>query len=233
MGIRIANFVLALALLACLAVIVGSQPDVTRPNYEYLPDMAHSPAYSAFAANPNFADGKTLRSPVPGTIPRGELPLPYQPTPEDALRAGVELTNPFADSDNAAVDRGYAVFTNFCAPCHGVSGQGNGLVTTRGFPPPPSLFAENAVKMRDGQMFHVLSLGQGNMASYAAQILREDRWKVILYVRELQAQEARKAEQLAAAAAAAPNAAAGAATAGAPASSSPDGAATGEPGRTN
>ena len=203
MGIRITNFVLALALLACLAVIVGSQPDVTRPNYEYLPEMAHSPAYSAFAANPNFPDGKTLRPPVPGTIPRGELPLPYQPTPEDALRAGAELTNPFPASDKAAADRGYNVFTNFCAPCHGVSGQGNGPVTTRGFPPPPSLFVENAVKMKDGQMFHVLSFGQANMASYASQISREDRWKVILYVRSLQAQEARKAGERAAAAAAA------------------------------
>lgn len=75
-------------------------------------------------------------------------------------------------------------------------------MATRGFPPPPSLFAENAVKMKDGQMFHVLSFGQANMASYASQISREDRWKVILYVRSLQAQEARKAAELAAAAAA-------------------------------
>jgi len=71
-------------------------------------------------------------------------------------------------------------------------------------------------------MFHLLSFGQGNMASYAAQISREDRWKVILYVRELQAQEARKAEQQAttsASAAASPP--------------PPSGAAEGEPGRTN
>ncbi|MBI3933437.1 MAG: c-type cytochrome [Acidobacteria bacterium] len=180
-----------------------SQPDVTRPNYEYLPEMTHSPAYSAFAANPNFPDGMTLRPPVPGTIARGDLPLRYQSTPEDARRAGAELANPFPASDIAATDRGNAVFTNFCAPCHGVSGQGNGPVAARGFPPPPSLFAETAVNMKDGQMFHVLSFGQGNMASYAAQIAREDRWKVILYVRSLQAQEARKAEQLAAVPAAA------------------------------
>jgi mono/diheme cytochrome c family protein len=198
MAIRTVNVVLALALIACLAVIVASQPDITRPNYEYLPEMAHSPAYGAFAANPNFPDGKTLRPPVPGTIPRGELPLPYAPTPEDALRAGAELTNPFSATDNAVVDRGYAIFTNFCVPCHGASAQGNGPVATRGFPPPPSLRAEHAVQMKDGQLFHVLSFGQGNMASYASQISREDRWKVILYVRDLQAQEARKAAEAAA-----------------------------------
>jgi mono/diheme cytochrome c family protein len=203
MTVRKVNVVLALGLTACLALIVTSQPDITRPNYEYLPEMAHSPAYSAFAANPNFADGKTLRLPVPGTVPRGDLPLPYAATPEDAQRAGAELTNPYAATDNAAVDRGSAVFTNFCAPCHGASGQGNGPVTTRGFPPPPSLLVEHAVKMKDGQMFHVLSFGQNNMASYASQISREDRWKAILYVRDLQAQEARKAALAAAAAAAA------------------------------
>jgi mono/diheme cytochrome c family protein len=193
---------LALALLALLVTIVASQPDLARPHYEYLPEMAHSPAYSAFAANPNFADGKTLRSPVSGTVPRGEMPLLYERTPEDAQRAGEELASPFPSDSPAAVDRGYAVFSNFCTPCHGASGQGNGPVAARGFPPPPSLFAENAVRMRDGQMFHVLSFGQGNMAAYAAQISREDRWKVILYVRELQAAEARKAALAAAALAA-------------------------------
>jgi mono/diheme cytochrome c family protein len=202
MGTRLINLGLALALAICVALILVSQPDVTRPNYEYLPEMAHSPAYSAFAANPNFADGKTLRSPVPGTIPRGELPLPYQATPEDALRAGAELTNPYPATNPKTVDRGYVVFTNFCAPCHGVSGQGNGPVAARGFPPPPSLLAEHAVNMKDGQVFHLLSFGQGNMASYASQISREDRWKVILYVRSLQVEEARKAAALAAAAAA-------------------------------
>jgi len=191
MRIWLINGVLGLALIVCVALILASQPDVTRPNYEYLPEMAHSPAFSAFAANPNFSDGKTLRSPVPGTIPRGELPLAYQATPEDALRAGIELANPFSATDTKATDRGHVLFTNFCAPCHGDSGAGNGPVAMRGFPPPPSLVAERAVGMKDGQMFHVLSFGQGNMGSYASQISREDRWNVILYVRSMQAQEAR------------------------------------------
>lgn len=202
MSIRTTNVLLAVALIGGLALIVASPPNFTRPNYEYLPEMAHSPAYSAFAANPNFADGATLRPPVPGTIPRGALPLTYGPAPEEARRAGEELTNPFSAADAGAVARGAVVFTNFCAPCHGVSGLGNGPVAARGVPPPPSLHAENALRMKDGQMFHVLSYGQGNMVSYASLLPRDDRWKVILYVRALQAQEAQKAVQQAAAAAA-------------------------------
>jgi mono/diheme cytochrome c family protein len=53
---------------------------------------------------------------------------------------------------------------------------------------PPSLLAEHALKMKDGQMFHVLTFGQNNMPSYASQLSREDRWSVIGFVRSLQAQ---------------------------------------------
>jgi mono/diheme cytochrome c family protein len=63
-------------------------------------------------------------------------------------------------------------------------------VTQRGFPPPPSLLAEHALQMKEGQMFHVLTFGQNNMPSYASQISREDRWNAIAYVRMLQAQAA-------------------------------------------
>jgi mono/diheme cytochrome c family protein len=207
MGIRLVNAVLALVLLGAIALMLMSRPNTATPNYEYLPEMAHSAAYKAFSPNPNFPDGKTQRAPVPGTIPRGDLPLRFQATPAEALRAGAELTNPFLATDTKAADRGALVFTNFCTPCHGASGRGDGLVAARGFPPPPSLLLEHAINMQDGQMFHVLSLGQGNMSPYASQVSREDRWKVILYVRWLQAEEQRKVKTEAALSAATPAAA--------------------------
>ena len=82
------------------------------------------------------------------------------------------------------------MFANYCAVCHGLAGLGNGTVTQRGVPPPPSLLAEHAQKMREGQMFHALTFGQNNMPSYASQLTREDRWNVIAYLRVLQAQAA-------------------------------------------
>jgi mono/diheme cytochrome c family protein len=63
-------------------------------------------------------------------------------------------------------------------------------VPQRGVPLPASLTAENAVQMKDGQLFHVITYGQKNMPAHAGQIARADRWKVILYVRELQRQAA-------------------------------------------
>lgn len=164
--------------------------DPSTPNFEIFPDMVHSVPYDAFAANPVLPDGMTLQPSVPGTIARGELPLYYQPTPEDALRAGIELHNPYASEDEEALKRGARIYAVFCTPCHGGGGRGDGLVSQRGFPPPPSLFAPTSMEMKDGQMFHILTYGGVNMPSYAAQISREDRWKAILHVRDMQRREA-------------------------------------------
>lgn len=174
------------ALLATLLVLNGTaRRDFARPHLEFLPDMAHSVAYETFAPNPVFADGKTLQSPVPGTIARGHRPLHFDSTPEDAARASRELQNPFTQDDTEALSRGASLFASFCRTCHGTDGLGDGPVARHGFPPPPSLSAEHAVEMADGQIFHVITYGQGNMPPHAAQLTRDDRWKVILFLRSL------------------------------------------------
>lgn len=180
------NLLLGAVLGILIAINLGYRPDARRPNFEFFPDMAHSPAFAAFSANPVFTDGKTLRSPVPGTIARGHMPLHFTATPEDAARAGEELHNPFNDKTPGALERGRFIFFNFCTPCHGTSARGDGPVTQRGVPAPPSFYADHARGLKDGQIFHILTTGQGNMKPYAAQLSREDRWKVILYIRSLQ-----------------------------------------------
>lgn len=184
------NGVLFVALCTTIALSwLIKERDVRRPNYDFLPEaqMAQSVAYDSFSPNPNFLDGLTLRTPPAGTLARGpDSPLHYQSSLEDALRASQELHNPFAENDTARRERGSIVFTHFCQVCHGPLGQGNGPVTQGGFPPPASLLADRAVQMKDGQMFHVLTYGQQNMPSFAAQMSRADRWSVILHVRMLQ-----------------------------------------------
>jgi mono/diheme cytochrome c family protein len=187
MTTRVLNTILLALFLLSIASLWVFQVDDTRPNVEFFPDMAHAPRDAAFAPNPDFANGQTLQAPPPGTIARGYPPLEYAATPEDAARAGRELVSPVAPGDETAMARGEKVFEIFCTPCHGAGARGDGLVAQRGFPPPPSLVADKAVALADGQIFHVLTYGQNNMASYASQISREDRWRVIRYVRALQA----------------------------------------------
>ncbi len=186
MGRVVLNLALGAALVALLAVNWLAPPLLARPNLEFLPQMAHAPRYGAFAPNPNFADGKTLQAPAQGTIPRGYLPLHYSAAPTDQIRAGEELQSPIAADNTWARQRGATVYANYCAVCHGAAGAGDGPVAMRGFPPPPSLLGLKAVRMKDGQLFHVLTYGQGNMPPYASQISRKDRWSVIAYVRHMQ-----------------------------------------------
>lgn len=187
------NTLLIIALIVVNALTFTLRRDYTRRNVEFLPDMAASQAYNAQSANPNFPDGKTSQPPPYGAIAKGFPPFHYLPTPEDAMRAGGELQNPIPDTDYASVARGEAVFSRMCQPCHGAGGNGDGVVTQRGFPPPPSFFAERAMKLRDGQMFHIITFGQRNMPSLSPQVSREDRWKVIKYLRSLQVKRTPKA----------------------------------------
>lgn len=187
MPIRLVNTLLFIALLGCMALNWLLVRDRQQPNSEFLPNMVEPISYGSFAANPNFRDGKTMQEPIPGTIRRGNLPIHYQATPEDAVRAGEQLHSPFDLKDEKVLQRGAAVFTNFCQVCHGPQGLGDGTVAKQGVPPPPSLREGKSKDMKDGQLFHILTYGQANMASYAAQISREDRWRVIAHVRSLQA----------------------------------------------
>ncbi|MEW6755560.1 MAG: cytochrome c [Candidatus Latescibacterota bacterium] len=181
-----------LALLVALAGTVGLnlalRIDPERPNREFLPDMAHSPRADAFSPSAVLASGQTLQAPPPGTIPRGLLPVGFGPGPEEAQRAGRDLRSPSDPGAPAARSRGERVFAIFCQPCHGAGGAGDGPVARRGFPPPPSLLAPRALQMPDGQIFHVITFGQGNMPGYAAQVSREDRWNAVPYIRWLQRQ---------------------------------------------
>lgn len=169
------NLVLLVLFALTLGMHVRFRAEPSRPNVEFFPNMARSPAYESFSENPNFADGKTLQLPPPHVVEHGRPPA-AAPGPE----------NPFSRDDLAAYTRGAAVYRSYCLPCHGPAGRGDGAVTRRGFPAPPPLNSENALKMSDAKMFEIVTAGQKNMPSYAAQIPVADRWKVILYVRALQ-----------------------------------------------
>jgi len=188
--------VLAVLVVALAAANLALRPSPLVRGVEFLPAMVKPIPYESFGENPFFGDGKTLQLPPEGTVRQGEVPLHFAPTPEDAIRAGVELVNPI-DPSPEALARGAAVWASFCQVCHGPEAKGDGPVAQRGFPAPPSLHAEKALALKDGQIFHILTYGQANMPSYAAQLAPEDRWRVIHAVRELQRRETERLHGLA------------------------------------
>lgn len=180
----VAAIVVVVFLLGLDSLLAG---DPRRRNLEIFTEMAYSAAGESMSESPSLPGGTTQQPLVPGVVPRGFEPFRYAPTPEDAARAGRELANPVAADDAAALARGARLYAVHCAVCHDAGGLGRGKVVERGMIGPPSLLAVRALEMKDGEMFHIVTLGQGNMASYAAQIEPADRWKVIRHVRALQA----------------------------------------------
>ena len=178
------NLFLLTVLVATVAANFGISDNPAHRNIEAMPEMVRSLAYKSFGANPNFGDGKTLQAPPEGTIARGAQRFEYGATPEEAARAGRELIAPAAAG--GTLERGARLFQTYCQPCHGGVGKGDGPVAMRGFPPPPSLLAEHAMGLADGQMFHIVTRGQKNMPSHATQVPPDDRWRVIAYIRSLQ-----------------------------------------------
>jgi mono/diheme cytochrome c family protein len=170
---------------ACLgaACLACGQPPAS-PGYEFMPDMAHSVPFDAFAPNPVTRDGLTLQRPVPGTVARGHLPFHYEATPEEAERAGRELRDPFPPTPEVLV-RGQRVYETFCLVCHGARGQGDGPIIPK-FPNPPSYASERVRAFPEGRIFHVVTRGTSIMPAYATQIAVADRWKLVRYVQVLQ-----------------------------------------------
>lgn len=155
-----------------------------KPAWDYLPDMRYSVPYDSFAPNPVFHDHKTLQRPAPGTIPRGFLPFPYGPGPEEAERAGRELANPWPATPEVLA-RGEHLYRTFCRVCHGETGAGDGPLVPK-IAPPPAYDSEGVRNHPPGRLFHIMTWGTGRMPSYRAQISQDDRWRLVHWVQKLQ-----------------------------------------------
>jgi mono/diheme cytochrome c family protein len=160
--------------------------DPAQRGLEFAPDMVRTPAVRSFAASGALPGGTSMQPLVEGVVIRGAEPFEYGFGPQEALRAGVELVNPFAASDATALARGERIFGITCATCHGQDGETKPPAVLRGVVAPPSLLGARAMAMKDGEIFHVITKGQGKMSGYASMIAPEDRWKAILHVRKLQ-----------------------------------------------
>jgi mono/diheme cytochrome c family protein len=172
------------AVLFLAGLVPGCRAQGEKPGFVAMPGMHDSVPYDAYDRNPVTASGRTLLLPPEGTVPIANAAFPYGPGPEEAERAGRELRNPL-EPTAADLARGKQVFENVCSVCHGPGGQGDGPIIGR-FPNPPSLTAARAKGLPDGRIVHVIARGQGIMPSHAAQVLAEDRWRVVLHLRRLQ-----------------------------------------------
>ncbi len=87
---------------------------------------------------------------------------------------------------NSLMQTGRKNFEVFCAPCHGLAGDGDGMIVQRGFPAPPSYHTDRLRAAPARHFFDVITNGYGVMYSYAARVSPHDRWAIVAYIRALQ-----------------------------------------------
>lgn len=169
-------------------------------------DMYDQPKYKPLAASTLFADGKASRAPPQHTVEystgtfsetsSGREGTAIVNARQEALLA-TSLPHPLTA---ALLKRGENRYEIFCVPCHSPVGDGDGLITRRGFPSPPSFHIKRLREIPDRHFFDVMSQGYGMMYSYADRIEPQDRWAIVAYIRALQLSQDVSVSQLSTAA---------------------------------
>jgi cytochrome c5 len=164
--------------------------------------MYDQPRYDMQSKSPFFADRRTMRSPVEGTMAREEyvdqrLILADPEIGEGRLHddSGYVLTVPspvieHVGGAQALVTRGQERFNIYCTPCHDSTGSGHGMAVKHGMLAPPTFHQDRIRHMPDGQLFATISNGIRNMPAYGISIPIADRWAIVQYVRALQLSQA-------------------------------------------
>jgi cytochrome c5 len=183
-----------LAALTLVALVAGCRGQTsTDPPIVPLRNMFDQDRYDPQSESHFFLDGRTMRTPVAGTIPRERQIDPeigQGRLPDDSGYV-LEVPKPVVvrfGGMTAMIDRGEDRYNIYCRPCHDGTGSGQGVVIKRsGWQPAPPTFHQDRIrKMPDGQMFATITHGVRIMPSYGARIPVEDRWALVSYVRALQ-----------------------------------------------
>ena len=203
------NFLGTVCAAFVLTAVVSSCGDgkTRSTGWEFSRNMYDPIAYNPDQPNNNFENKMTAQLPPENTTPIGFERFEFDNSIEEYERAGLELTNPLAVT-NENLAKGDALYHTYCAVCHGKDGKGDGPITkdrsvsdSRGtralenFPPPPSYQKSDGANssrggamsaLSEGKIYHTIYYGHNSMGSHASQLSPEERWQVVMYVQELQ-----------------------------------------------
>lgn len=158
---------LGTSILACFLAAAGCQ------------DMNHQPKARPLSPSDFFEDGKSERPFVENTVARGSIANDALVVPKDSNEFPLPVTKEL-------LERGRQRFDIFCSPCHGLQGDGNGMIAIRGFRHPTTYHQDRLRQAPVGHFYDVITNGFGAMPDYAAQVPPRDRWAIIAYIRALQ-----------------------------------------------
>jgi mono/diheme cytochrome c family protein len=158
-----------------------------KPPIHIVPNMDYQLRFDPQSRNALFADGRSMRQPVPGTVARGFL------RDDTRFYFGRTPDGEFVQDIPATVTREFLLrgrerYEIYCAPCHGRAGDGQGVIMTGqyGYVPAPSYHTDQLRAVPDGYLYDSLTNGVRSMPGYGHLVPVADRWAIVSYVRALQ-----------------------------------------------
>jgi Cytochrome C oxidase, cbb3-type, subunit III len=175
--------------LRVFAAVCGAACLVMLAGCSLKQDMAQQPKNRPLSPSDFFTDGRSERPLLENTVARGSLA-------DDALFVPKESNGFPLPVSQELLERGEGRYKIFCTPCHGLQGDGNGMIAMRGMKHPPSYHQDRLRQVPTGYIYDVITNGFGAMYGYSAQIPPRDRWAIVAYVRALQLSRNAKVAEL-------------------------------------
>lgn len=175
--------------LVLVALLVAGCRDTRSGNPPIHPnlDMDFQQKFGPQEANPFFEDNAAMRTPVPGTVARGNL------KDNSSLYRGRDADGDYVDRvpitvDRRVLERGQERYDIYCTPCHGKTGDGNGIIMRGdyGYTPAPSYHTDRLRQAPDGYLYDAIANGVRTMPAYGQKVPVKDRWAIVAYIRALQ-----------------------------------------------
>jgi len=164
----------SLLLGAALCALAGCDEAIRQ-------DMANQPKNRPESPSDFFSDGRSVRPLIENTVARGSIANDAYNVPKDF--AGFP---PAVKINEKLLNRGEDRYKIFCTPCHGLQGDGLGMIAARGMKHPPSYHIDRLRQAPNGYFYDVMTNGYGAMYSYSERIPPPDRWAIVAYIRALQ-----------------------------------------------
>lgn len=194
---KVINIILLLGIIGMITalplVFMSRARVMTSENtrIHLIQDMDNQIKFQAQQGNPVFADKRSMRQPVAGTVAQG---FDHADTHLYEGRIDDDYARTFPmEVTEGLIKRGQQRYQIFCAPCHGLTGVGDGMVSQRAdqlqegtWVLPLSYHDDTVLRRPVGHIFNTITNGIRNMAAYGDQIPVEDRWAIVAYVRALQ-----------------------------------------------
>jgi mono/diheme cytochrome c family protein len=150
---------------------------------EFLQRMESQAKYEYYETSEFWADGKAMRTPPEGTVPR-ERPVGSPGLTTGRVNGALVTAIPM-QLDRQVLELGQKKYNIVCSQCHGRLGDGNSVVAENmALRLPPSL--QELSQKPDGHFFVAITEGYGMMPSFAGELDIQERWAVVAYVRALQ-----------------------------------------------